>query len=168
MKRYDPFASKLLIIEPGQSMHRITDRLLASGIAEASNHHFLAGNEVAAILSVCEDRPDDNGVPIFHSPFEDAQHATDDQIFTAVLMLRRVIEIHDGRVLLHCHAGISRAPLVAALYLGMKHTKWSFKRCLEYVERGRPVAWPNPSFKRRGPRILKRLREYGFNRPKEL
>lgn len=152
--------SELFVPRPGQSLYRVTDRILVSGIAEASNEHFLAGNEIAAILSVCEDKADDNGVPIFHAPFPDTMDATDEAIVTAVLMLRRVLNTRNGRILLHCHAGVSRSPFVAALHLGLRHPSWSFKRCLEYVERGRPVAWPNPSFKRRGPRLLKSLRAH--------
>jgi atypical dual specificity phosphatase len=139
-------------------MHRITERIYIGGIAEASNEHFIKGNEIGAVLALCEDLPDSHkGVALVHVPFADTQFATDAEIARAVRALHNMHAKSESRILVHCHAGISRSPTVVAIFLALKNG-WSFKRALEYVERGRPVAWPNPSFKRRAPRIIKEMR----------
>lgn len=138
-------------------MHRITDRIYVSGIAEAGNEHFLKGNEIASILTLSEELPERHGVNITHAPFQDTRLATDAEIARAVRELTNLHRKTQGRILVHCHAGISRSPTVVALFLALKNG-WSFKRGLEHVERGRPVSWPNPSFKRRAPKILDAMR----------
>ncbi len=46
------------------------------------------------------------------------------------------------RVLIHCAAGISRSPTVAAAYL-MRKFEWSAGDALQHVRVGRPVVRPN-------------------------
>ena len=148
----------LVIVKEGQPMHRITDRIYIAGLAEAGNEHFIKGNDIASILTLCEELPEQHAT-IVHVPFPDTMDATDNDIIKAVLTLHDLHTMTGGHILVHCHAGISRSPMVVAVFLALKNS-WSFKKALEYVERGRPVAWPNPSFKRRGPRLVQQLRTW--------
>jgi protein-tyrosine phosphatase len=55
-------------------------------------------------------------------------------------------------VLVHCHAGIGRAPLMAAAYLVAVH-EMPYRAALAHLRTARPIIAPNP-------RQIVRLREY--------
>ncbi len=57
-------------------------------------------------------------------------------------------------VFVHCHAGVGRAPLMAAAYLVTAH-HLSTRSALTLIRRARPIIAPNP-------RQVVRLREYEF------
>ncbi|VDN01698.1 unnamed protein product [Thelazia callipaeda] len=72
-------------------------------------------------------------------------------MFAENLLARAISYIHtntkndDGRVLVHCEAGVSRSVFVIAAYLMQKY-QWSAKRAVEYVQKIRPIAQPNDGF----------------------
>mmetsp|Transcript_5725 Transcript_5725/g.4903 ORF Transcript_5725/g.4903 Transcript_5725/m.4903 type:complete len:186 (+) Transcript_5725:65-622(+) len=49
------------------------------------------------------------------------------------------------KVLVHCHAGISRSSSNVIAYLMWKNG-WSYTEAYHYVKRGRPIVNPNPGF----------------------
>ncbi|KAM5151591.1 dual specificity protein phosphatase 19 [Mantella aurantiaca] len=51
----------------------------------------------------------------------------------------------DGVVLVHCNAGVSRAPAIIIGYL-MYNEKLNFARAFSVVKNARPAACPNPGF----------------------
>jgi atypical dual specificity phosphatase len=51
----------------------------------------------------------------------------------------------NGKILVHCSAGISRSPMVAAAYL-MKRKGMTLKSALGQIIRVRPQVSPNPGF----------------------
>jgi len=58
------------------------------------------------------------------------------------------------RVLVHCHAGISRSSTIVIAYL-MTENKWTLKQTIEYVKSNRRIISPNGGF-------LRQLSEYEF------
>lgn len=52
-----------------------------------------------------------------------------------------------GKILVHCHAGISRSTGIVCGYL-MKKAGFSWDEALEIVRRGRPQAFPHPNIER--------------------
>lgn len=49
------------------------------------------------------------------------------------------------RVLIHCHAGISRSVTIAAAYL-MRKKRQNIEETMQMIKRARPVARPNDGF----------------------
>lgn len=52
-----------------------------------------------------------------------------------------------GKCLVHCKMGISRSSATVCAYL-MKSKLWSREEALKYVQSCRPIADPNPGFRR--------------------
>lgn len=52
-----------------------------------------------------------------------------------------------GLCIVHCFAGVSRSATVVVAYL-MKSQRLSFMQALEFVQKSRPAANPNPNFRR--------------------
>jgi atypical dual specificity phosphatase len=53
--------------------------------------------------------------------------------------------VDNGKILVHCSAGISRSPMVVAAYL-MKRKGMTLKSALGQIIRARPQVSPNPGF----------------------
>lgn len=51
----------------------------------------------------------------------------------------------EGRVLVHCNAGVSRSVSIVTAYL-MSRRQWTLKRTLEHIRISRPAAKPNEGF----------------------
>ncbi|WP_370650107.1 dual specificity protein phosphatase family protein [Oscillochloris sp. ZM17-4] len=83
-------------------------------------------------------------VPDFHAP-------TITQISEGVAFIAAA---HAERlpVLVHCHAGVGRAPLIAAAYLVAVHDM-HYRSAIAHLRAARPIIAPNP-------RQIARLREY--------
>ncbi|CAG9533426.1 unnamed protein product [Cercopithifilaria johnstoni] len=62
----------------------------------------------------------------------------------ALTYIRTSIE-SNGRILVHCEAGISRSVFVVAAYL-MQKLQCSSAKAVEYIQRIRPIALPNDGF----------------------
>lgn len=52
---------------------------------------------------------------------------------------------NNGKILIHCAAGISRSSTCTLVYL-IKKEKMSFDKGLELIRKGRACAWPNNGF----------------------
>uniref|UniRef100_A0A1I7VPR1 protein-tyrosine-phosphatase n=1 Tax=Loa loa TaxID=7209 RepID=A0A1I7VPR1_LOALO len=67
-----------------------------------------------------------------------------DLLANALMYIRTSIE-NNGRILVHCEAGVSRSVFVVAAYL-MQKLQWSSSKAIEYIQRIRPIALPNDGF----------------------
>jgi hypothetical protein len=100
---------------------------------------------VRAILSLSETQ-DDYPAPIRQwSPIPDAAPAP------SLDWLRQQVAFIDAQrragnsVFVHCDAGVSRGPMVAAAYL-MWRNRWPRDQALAFLRTTRPRASPNPAF----------------------
>lgn len=141
-------------------MNRITEKIYISDWVDANSYHFLQGNEIKCVLNVCRQKDNDNidGVKYIHYPMIDGEGTDITQMEHAVRTLELLLNEND-KVLVHCLAGVSRSPMVVALYLAWK-TGTSFDDGLKFVAGGRPCVDPNNHFLRLGPKVLQKLRGY--------
>ncbi|OCT61222.1 hypothetical protein XELAEV_18047245mg [Xenopus laevis] len=54
------------------------------------------------------------------------------------------VKLQNGVVLVHCNAGVSRAPAIATGFL--MYDEMNFAKALSIVKNSRPAACPNPGF----------------------
>lgn len=73
----------------------------------------------------------------------------DSESYNLIQHIEQVCDfIEEGEVVLvHCHKGISRSVSCVIGYL-IKKNNWSYGEALEFVRKRRPVAYPNPGFRR--------------------
>jgi protein-tyrosine phosphatase len=64
------------------------------------------------------------------------------KLYSAVEWIRRVL-LGGGTVLVHCHAGISRSPILVAIYLYT--CGFDFDRALDRIKGQRPIVQPAPA-----------------------
>jgi len=68
-------------------------------------------------------------------------------ISKALLFIKDCNNSLDRKVLVHCNAGVSRAPSIVIMYL-MKYENLSYSEAWEIVKTARPIARPNDGFLR--------------------
>ncbi len=144
-------------------MHKITDRIFISDWADANDEHFLHGNQIPCVLNVCREKDADNveGVKYVFHPMHDGPPTTVEELLSAVRTLDLLLSEND-KVLVHCLAGISRSPMVVAVWIGWKHnTSYpTLEKALDFVARGRPIVDPNSYMVNLGKEVLKKLKGY--------
>lgn len=91
-------------------------------------------------LAIEADWPRDAEVRYLHFPIEDDEDITTDQFDP--IMQAIASEVNQGRLLLHCVAGYSRAPVVAATYIALRE-QVSFEAAMLRVKAARPVTSPS-------------------------
>jgi protein-tyrosine phosphatase len=139
----------------GLNMSQVGPLLFVGGQFRPSQWPAIYGLGVRAVLSLQAEREDRFEGPTpertlrllvsdFHAP-------TIDQLSEGVAF---ITSAHAGglAVLVHCHAGVGRAPLAAAAYLIARH-EISYREALGHLRAARPIIAPNL-------RQLARLREY--------
>ena len=135
-------------------MDFITDRIAIGDRHEAQNLNLLFESQIDAVLNVAYDLDIShfNQVPPSHHKFQleyqkvgmiDGSGNQPTTLIAAVYMLDELLERHQ-RVLVHCHAGVSRSSTVVATYLAHKDGM-NFDEALEFVKSKRPRAAPNPA-----------------------
>lgn len=76
----------------------------------------------------------------------DRGHNNDPQQFIVILKeIDKARKANNVPLMLMCHAGVSRSPAVAALYLFYNHEFKSFDAALDYVRQKSSLARPNPN-----------------------
>lgn len=84
----------------------------------------------------------------FHYYNEEMLDIPEFDVQTALSQTFDIIEqvrLQQGRIFVHCNAGISRAPSVVIGYM-MRHQAITFSEALALVQRQRPVVKPNEGF----------------------
>lgn len=139
----------------GLNVSQIEPLLFVGGQFHANQWPLLRALGVRAVLSMQAERPDsfageppDRALRLLVPDFTPPTLA---QLAEGVAFIE---EAHKAEqpVLVHCHAGVGRAPIMAAAYLvaskGLGH-----REALAHLRRARPIIGPNPA-------QVARLREF--------
>lgn len=112
----------------------------------ASSSPFLQNNAITSVISIGSTPSEKiDGVTYCRISMVDSPSASiSDAIEAASKIIDQVAEA-DGRVLVHCSAGISRSPTVIAGYL-MTRQSLSLKAALTAMVSARPTVCPNTGF----------------------
>jgi histidinol-phosphate aminotransferase len=131
----------------GSLVDFITDDLAVSGIEAASDFQVLLQHGIRAVVdaSNCDGNPRFPNIRYHEVPIEDPDDRLPDFLPQAVAFIDDARR--DGRVLLHCVAGISRSPMLAVCYLHERHGL-PLEAALQQVCSRRVQADPHPLFLR--------------------
>lgn len=120
-------------------MYQITERLFVGNIYEAAS----PPTQIGALLLVAEE--DDVDLPAWLStgkiPLKEFSRAEARQLADAVAWIERYIA--DNRVMVCCHAGMSRSVSVIMAYLCCTEG-WDYDSAVRLVKARRPGAMPLP------------------------
>ncbi|WP_129629205.1 dual specificity protein phosphatase family protein [Candidatus Oscillochloris fontis] len=141
----------------GLNISQVAPLLYVGGEFRADQWPQLAAMGIRAVLNLQAERVDQfQGTPperTLHLLIPDFHPATFSQ-FDAGVAFIAAAHAEGMPVFVHCHAGVGRAPLMAAAYLVAVH-HLSTRNALTLIRRARPIIAPNP-------RQVLRLREYEF------
>jgi protein tyrosine phosphatase (PTP) superfamily phosphohydrolase (DUF442 family) len=136
-------------------MDFITERIAVGNRREAADLDLLAQHGCTAVLNVAWDLdiayppcPDRHVFPVeYHKVgLIDGEGNRPETLVAAVLMLAQLLARHE-RVLVHCHAGVSRSSTVVTVYLSARDGI-PVAQALAQVRRARPVANPHAALVR--------------------
>lgn len=136
----------------GGFMNFITERIAIGNRHEAKDLELLLSKDIDAVLNLAYDL-DISYFEFYHEyeykfPIEyqkvgliDGEGNKLTTFAAAVYMLDQLLERHD-KVLVHCHAGVSRSASVVATYISHKNGI-SFEGALDWVKKKRPEIYPS-------------------------
>jgi protein-tyrosine phosphatase len=131
-----------------RGLNIISNNIVIGSNTDAKNHKLLKDIGVTHIINSASNIechfPDDF---VYHTiPLEDKIEETlGKKFFRAMHFLRRV-EAYNGRVLVHCKSGVSRAVTIVLAYLMIGH-RIRLKESYLHVKSLRPFIAPNDGFK---------------------
>lgn len=141
----------------GLNITQVAPLLYVGGEFRANQWPQIAAMGIRAVLNLQAERVDQfEGTPPerkLHLLIPDFHPPTFREFDTGVAFIAAAHADHLP-VFVHCHAGVGRAPLMAAAYLVAVHNL-STRNALTLIRRARPIIAPNP-------RQVIRLREYEF------
>eukprot|EP00835_Amoeboradix_gromovi_P006418 NODE_750_length_4577_cov_0.299687.p1 type:complete len:334 gc:universal NODE_750_length_4577_cov_0.299687:2829-1828(-) len=83
---------------------------------------------------------------VYHSyPLEDTSHEKIDSIFEETSNIIHDAYLQNKRVLVHCHAGVSRSSTIILHYM-MKNLHFTLKDAFDHTFKQRPIVRPNEGF----------------------
>lgn len=127
--------------------------------------HLVFANQygVTAVLNLAleEDWPRDADVRYLHFPIEDDEDISADQFDRIIAAI--YAEVNRGRLLIHCVAGYSRAPVIAATYIALAEGV-PFEMAMRRVKAARPVASPSSGHSEFGEAIPACQGNFSFKR----
>ncbi|XP_077163911.1 dual specificity protein phosphatase 18 [Paroedura picta] len=128
-------------------LSRITNSLFLSNGEAANNKLFLYANRITTVINVSVEVvntyfPDINYI---HVPVADTPSARLYDFFDAVADKIHVVDLNQGRTLVHCAAGVSRSAALCMAYL-MKYHSMSLASAHAWVKACRPIIRPNIGF----------------------
>ena len=132
----------------GKVASLVTDNILLGSKDDANNVEFLNKVGCTHILNLTTNIPIENS-DLFITKrigFEDSTDATLYDVSKPALMFLEEVENIDGRVLIHCKSGVSRAPAIVLLHLIVKH-EIRLNMAYKHIKAMRPYIAPNDTFK---------------------
>jgi len=137
-----PVYYRMTLNRPASSVTAVSTRLFLGSLSDAEQLAKDNPHQIRTVISLCEKRAKQRaaGIRYLQFPVRDARPI-------AVAWLNAIlISIEDGmargRVLVHCGAGMSRAPTVVAALLD-RIGFLDFDRALSYLEDLRPAVAPS-------------------------
>lgn len=129
-----------------QPMDKITDRIYIGTYHSAK---MLEYENRAGMTHVLNCTPDAHkglrSLHVYQLNINDGYEIPVDSIQYAIGIIGRAVE-SGGRILVHCHSGISRSVSIVCAYL--IHAGFSWDEALRYVQAHRPQAYPHPNIER--------------------
>lgn len=121
----------------------ILDRLALGDRYDALDVESLKRAGIIAILNTAEevDYTPDEDLCYLKIPLDDGVAIPFPYIHEAVEFIRR--KIRDGKVLIHCNAGVSRSTAIAICYL--YECGFGIEEALDFILSKRPFARPHPA-----------------------
>ncbi|XP_041035978.1 dual specificity protein phosphatase 14-like [Carcharodon carcharias] len=126
---------------------QLTPALFLSGGAAATSRHAVYARGITCIVNATLEisSPRWPDVEYLKVPLPDLPHAPLSLYFDTVADKVQQVSRKNGRVLVHCVAGVSRSATLCIAYL-MKHHKQSLREAHSWVRSRRPVVRPNHGF----------------------
>ena len=135
-----------------RTSHRVDAHLWVGGYLAAACPHHLRERGITHVLKLFADDPSYPGGQVRHPGVCYKVVAAEDRPdyplhlhFSEGLAFLQEALARGGRVLVHCHAGVSRAPTFAVLYLMARGAP--LVQGWRRVKAARPMAAPNPGFR---------------------
>lgn len=158
---------------PATTASRVTPVMYVGGYLAAADPALVRQMEFTHILKLFADDPGYRGGAHRHPGVEylvidaedDPSYPLDRHFNTCLAFIRRALGPkppgeRPGRILVHCHAGVSRSVSIVTLHLMVDHGL-SLQQALRLVKSRRPPAQPNPGFLRLLRAVETRLSERG-------
>ncbi len=138
-------------------MDAVSEGLFVGTIDDAENAMLLRDHRVDAVVSLTYVTPDLSGLSVTRIPMVDGPQ-NDAQAFNQAVI--EILErLNEGdRVLVHCSAGASRSPAVAATALAL-YEQIDLEAAFEQVANRREAVNPHESVVRQAARIYTQHRE---------
>lgn len=128
----------------GMDMTWVTDRIaVGGGIWTAANMVAVAAAGVTHILDMQMEFDDtalaaQHGITVLWNPIDDDFQPKPPEVFErGVAFARQALEADDSKLLVHCAAGVHRAPMMTLAILGA--LGWKLQEAMDVVESKRPV-----------------------------
>lgn len=129
------------------NINHVIDRLFIGDHKAASTLNILTDHNISHIVNATQEVPN-----YFKSKFHyinlGLKDKWEDEDILGVLepsyrYIDNVLKVDNSRVLVHCHAGISRSASIVIYYL-MKKYELSFEKALNFLKNKRMIVSPNP------------------------
>lgn len=133
--------SRELII-PGRLMSKIVDRIYIGSYSAAENLEYRNEPLITHILNCTPDTHSDRlkEFKMGQININDGYEIPFDEFWYALKFIDEAIHNY-GKILVHCHAGISRSPGIVAGYLMWHGFSWD--DAIELIRRNRPQVYPH-------------------------
>ena len=139
-------------VSTSPDFHWIVDHDVALGnVAAGANFDTLKKAGIDAVVVALPSMPRPkleyvrNNVSYLHIPALDHPQQNLDKFFDLVYDFIEAHRTANKRVLVHCHAGISRSATLLASFL-MRRFGMSHDQAVKYLQSKRPIVMPNPGF----------------------
>jgi protein-tyrosine phosphatase len=145
----------------------ILEDVALGNIIAGSQLNELQKNNISAVVAILPHLPHKsshyvkNGFSLFHIPLFDAPNEDISKWFDHVSDFIMAHRFMKRKILVHCHAGISRSTTLVASFL-MNLKNWNHNEAIRYIRTKRSCVNPNTGF-------LKQLSKYkGNTRPEHV
>jgi len=124
---------------------QVTEYLFVSGISGLSITK-LENLGITLVINAAKNcSPSEWNVKTVKLPIDDNEDFNITPYFSPVSKLIKLHADHGGKILIHCHAGVSRSISICCAYLMTNYSMTAYKS-LEFVRDKRRIAKPNPRF----------------------